>query len=543
MWLHVEANASFDAIRGTLATAAIVPHASVDASIAVETHGDENALKEGLQQELSLRVCALVYVCIFLLIAACFGPRQSKREASKSCEGEAEEGQVVSMWRIWVVTAMNVPFGFSVTIVGAFIAPLEAERLWPDSSMGMGILAVLAALTQLAAPAAGYASDIYRSAIGRRRPMVMMSVALGCTFTLGAWIFSLQRKRTAFAASFALQQLMLSVTLSAQAGLVPDLIIARQHSTAGAAGAANALLGAVGACTYIAVFGSRIDYHQAYMAIVSSMTAFCVIVCIFSHEEASFHEKVREDPTTTASSLRKIAGLYVFDVRAHVDFFIFLIQKSVYNASIGGKAFLLFFLRDTFRHLSSTWHETMIAHAIAVMEIAAALAALALFLRPGTSRQNIWCMRIGSGCISVLWLFPAVVALAQHDRQGTEDTDNQFAALWVPRMNVCMAAWGISHGVYMVGDQATQLALLPDQSQAARYLGFSSISACVGGVVGGVTYAALLAGFAPISPGKVEKFSYSYKAYVALFTCCSLFTVIVTALSLKIKVANSAPGG
>jgi len=555
MWLQVEANASFDAIGGALATAAIMSYGSVDASIAM-TQRDENALKEELQQDLILQVCALVYGCIFLVIAACFFPRRSTSEAPESkSEEEAEEDQVVSLWRIWVVTAMNVPFGFSVTIVGLLMAPLEAKRLWPDSSsMGMGMLAVLAGLSQLAAPAAGYASDIYRSALGRRRPMVMMSVALGCTFTLGSWIFSLQKKRIAFAASFGLQQLMLSITLSAQAGLVPDLIPMRQHSIAGAAGAANALLGAVGACVYIVASASRKDYHQAYTGIVSCMTGFCVIVCIFSHEQPSFHigtvpTEAPNDPNTTeSSSLRKIAGLYVFDVRAHVDFFILLILKSVYSASIGGKAFLLFFLRDTFRHLSSTWHETMLAHIAAVVEIAAALAALALFLRPRTSQWNLWYLRIGSGFMSVLWLFPAVIALAQHDREGTEDTDNEFAALWVPRMHVCMAAWGISHGIYMVGDQATQLALLPDQSQAARYLGFSSICACVGGVVGGVTFAVLLAGFASTSPvpgftGKVETFGYSYKAYVALFICCSLFNGIITALALKIKVPHSADAG
>jgi len=135
---------------------------------------------------------------------------------------------------IWAITSLNVPYGFAVAALGLMVMPLDAERLWPQShSMALGLLAALGGSAQLSGPLAGHWSDTYRSSLGRRRPLLVISASLTCSFTFALWYLSVQKLRHIYAAVFFLQQLALNMLLSVQSGLVPDLVPESQMDLAG----------------------------------------------------------------------------------------------------------------------------------------------------------------------------------------------------------------------------------------------------------------------------------------------------------------------
>jgi len=469
---------------------------------------------------LCVNILAVALLLIFLIVASLFRPLPRCDCAEPDSSDDAVPK---SPLRIWALTAMNIPFGFSVAIMGLLLAPMEARRLWQqNSSRGMGIIAALAGVAQLLAPYAGYCSDTYRSGLGRRRPMLLMSVAMFCAFSLGMWHCSLVQSPVGFAVHLLLQQMSQSVMLSVQLGLVADLIPKTQQEIAGAAGATNMLIGAVAGCVYMHM-ASELDYHKAY-AMMTVMLPVCFLVCLVSDEKPSVNMDFH--------SLH-ISELYTFDIRAYPDFFMLLVTKTIYCSSVVVKAFLLLFLQDKFR-FSHSWTEAMASKIAITGELSAALAALCLFMRDcalteftASTRRCLHYLRIGATLMALLWWCPVILAL---DTNKGNLHDGEFASQTVRRMQISVAVWGIAHGLYMVGDQAVTLMLLPDRTQTGRYLGFGSICACLGTLLGAGIFSGLLEFF-----GSGTDSGYTSKGYVALFAGASILSFAITLVSSYIN--------
>jgi len=473
------------------------------------------------------------------------GRQDSKNFAATVPTGEPEEiaarAAPCSPVQIWAITALNMPYGFAVAALGLMVVPLETERLWPEShSMALGCLAALAGMAQLVGPQAGYWSDTYRSSLGKRRPVLLISVAITCTLTFGLWFLSLQKLRVAYAATFLLQQIALNIILSTQAGLVPDLVPASQQDLAGGFSAANTLVGCVAASAYVH-FAKAWDYHFIYVAISSLLAIVCLVVCFAAKEASSLAPRHLTQDEQHGGLLHGLADNYTFDRSKYPDFFLLLVTKTLYCASVVVKGFLLFFVQDLFRSLPDSKYEDMVGQMAVTAEVSAALMASALILwfsktsaqstagEGPTSRLNLLCLCGGAAWMSILWFGPVIQGGWAHSQSGYLDSQT-LASIWLPRMLVALGIWGVGQGVYLAGDQALAFALIPDRSQASRFLGFSSVCACIGSVVGGGMAAGLLAFFGAGDPN-----GYAFPGYAAIFMFASMLSAAITAIGSRIS--------
>lgn len=511
--------------------------------------GPDGLLQTQSRQGWVSMLCTSLGLVLSFLLTLALRPGQldSKGSADKFATepaGEVEEKTAphvpCSPARIWAITALNVPYGFAVAALGLMVVPLEAERLWPEShSMALGLLAALAGIAQLVGPQAGYWSDTYRSALGRRRPMLLIGVAMTCTLTCALWFLSLQELRFAYTATFLLQQIALNIILSTQAGLVPDLVPASQQNLAGGCSAANILVGCVAASAYVHM-AKEWDYHFTYIAISSLLALVCLVVCGAAQEASSLALPQPSPDEQHSDWLHALADHYTFDRSQYPDFFLLLVTKTLYCASVVVKGFLLFFVQDLFRSLPDARYEDMVGQMAVTAEVSAALTASALILwfsrapvqstaKESTSSQNILCLCSGAAWMAIMWFGPVIQGGLAHSQSASMDSQ-ELASIWLPRMLVALGIWGVGQGVYLAGDQALAFELLPDRSQASRFLGFSSVCACIGTVVGGTMAAGLLAFFGAGDPD-----GYGFPGYAAIFTLASVLSAAISVIGSRIN--------
>ncbi|CAE8644274.1 unnamed protein product [Polarella glacialis] len=496
---------------------------------------------------------------VFGLLLSC-GLAVALRPASQSQQDKTREPSVkhtarLSPVRVWGITAMNLAYGFGMAAQGLVILPLEAERLWLENhSFGLGVLAALAGVAQLVGPQAGHWSDVYRSGIGRRRPLLLIATTLTCSMTLGLWYLSEQKLRTLYLGTWFCQQLAFNVLLSTQAGLVPDLVPAEQQDFAGGCSASNILVGAVGACVYVMAL-SDLDYHVSYGTIACLLAACCAVACISGDEESSLDQPSPHHEE--GSWFLQAAQHYTYDFNRYWDFTLLLVTKTLYCSSVVVEGFLLFYVQDTFRSLPSDRYENMVSQMAATAEVAAALAAVIIMLWLGQQsstgtqdpssdtdassagegsadpRRSKICISSGAAWMALLWWVPVVFG-GLADQQHTSVGPETLVDTWLPPMLFGLGVWGLGQGVYLAGDQALAYALLPNQAEASRYLGFSSLCACVGSIAGGGICASLLS---ICGAGAPE--GYAFPGYAAIFIFASALSAAISVVASFIKM----PGG
>merc|ERR1719161_2566988 len=147
--------------------------------------------------------------------------------------------------------------------------------------------------------------------------------------------------------AFFAQQVVVNVLQTTQVGLVPDLVPEEKHGFAGGATAANTLAGALAACAIMQLL-SGWEYHVMYGVMAALNAVCCALVCAIADEESSLGISPQER-TPGRTWLGEIMGHYYLDIRRHTSFFIFLLTKTLYCATLVGKGFLLYFFQDPFR--------------------------------------------------------------------------------------------------------------------------------------------------------------------------------------------------
>lgn len=237
---------------------------------------------------LPILCCSVVCVIAAAVLACILWPAQAEAHPFDPNVERAPEPtpkiEEISSFRIWALTALNLPYGFALAAMGLLVAPLEAQHLWPNgASLALGGFAAIVGTSQLAGPEAGFWSDTYRSSIGRRKPMILIGVIslMGMNFAL--WAFSVLGWRNLYAMCFFVQQLLWSISMSTQAGLVPDLVPAAREGLAGGCTTSNILGGATAAFLSMFVFSSW-DYH-AYYAMVNASLFVSLGIVVFAAKE------------------------------------------------------------------------------------------------------------------------------------------------------------------------------------------------------------------------------------------------------------------
>lgn len=449
------------------------------------------------------------------------------------------------------LTSMNFAYGFAMACQGLLIVPSEAKRLWPEhSSFALGLLAILAGVAQLVGPEAGYWSDTYRSRIGRRRPMLIISVGALFSLSFALWFFSLKNLSWAYLITFPLQQMAFNVMHAVQAGLVPDLVLAERHGIAGSMSASHILVGA-----FLAFLGMmnfpEWEYHWYYGFTAVVLLACAAVVTAVASEVSS--AGLLLDTLSPTGCLNR----YMFDVNRHWDFFLLLVTKTIYVALVVSKGFLLYFIRDAFQ-LSEVTQSQEIMKLLGELSLAAegtaALGAIAVLLLANRGQQgravnlsedsplvaaasskpwSQWALILGSIWMAFMWNGPTLVAsrLMANSSQAASSTYVEMRDF----MLIGMALWGIGQGVYLAGDQALLLALLPDRREASRYLAFNCLCAFIGSSIGGIIVGTLLATF-----GERPGTGYALPGYIAVFGYASLSSLLLAGVAYRIRVEPSS---
>jgi MFS family permease len=442
------------------------------------------------------------------------------------------------------MTTLYAAYGFACALQGIIILPFEAQRLWPErSSVALGAFAVLVGVSQLAGPLAGHRSDTWRSQMGRRRPVLLITVAWVSSLTFGLWLLSRLRWRWLFLGVFFLQQVTWTAIYSAQQGLVPDCVPVTQQAFAGGSGAANMLAGALVAFLTVLVT-STLDFHINYGISALLPVLCCMVVCVAAREKP-FLCAVGATP---ASWLQGLVGHYTFDTRKYKDFFLLMVTKTLYNAGAAIKVFLLYFCQDTFR-LPTADEQSLTAMVALSAEATAALAAVVTMwlLSEGHTTQtdesdacdgprprSLRALVFGALWMGIFWYGPVFVGYKV--QQEFPDAGFPAAQAWSSFMLAGTAFWGLGQGMYLAGDQALSFALLPDANEAARYLGLFGLCTMIGfaggGLAGGVLLMALGAGAGP-------GVGYTFPGYAAIFTLASFFCLAIAVIACGIKVPQS----
>lgn len=454
----------------------------------------------------------------------------------------------------WAITLPSLAYGFALASQGIVMSPMEAERLWPQSaSVALGGMATLMGLTQLIGPQAGHWSDMWRSRLGRRRPLILISVALVSISSLGLWILSRLWFSWTYLAVLVVQQLAWNILMSTQLGLVSDLVAPSQRGFAGGTSTVNLLVGALLGLMSVGALSAS-DYHANYGVMVGLVVLTGLIVCCVADEESSLHRPFdchRPDRGLgyLGFSIHEFSHSYL-DTGRHSGFFMLMITKTLYSAGVVVKGFLLFFAQDTFRLQDQGAEGSLTAQLSVSAEAAAACAAVVVtvFLGSGsshllkssstshttedhlTSLYSVWALVVGALWMSLLWLGPVFVGLRV--QEGFPHAGLPAVAAWFPTMLSGTAIWGIGMGVYLVGDQALSLALLPDREHSGRCLGLISVCNCVGGVIGGSVVGVLLSGF---GAGAERGAKYNFFGYAAIFALASFFSLSIAVLGFKIR--------
>eukprot|EP00929_Paragymnodinium_shiwhaense_P025029 TRINITY_DN15235_c0_g1_i2.p1 TRINITY_DN15235_c0_g1~~TRINITY_DN15235_c0_g1_i2.p1 ORF type:complete len:569 (-),score=127.49 TRINITY_DN15235_c0_g1_i2:90-1796(-) len=503
-------------------------------------------------------LCCALAGLVVALATACILPSQSMNSTLPEEEARSPTPPAVSdmsTFRIWAMTSMNVAYGFSLAAQGLIVVPLEAKTLFAEyASPALGLLAALTGVAQLIGPEAGHWSDTYRSWLGRRRPLLLLSMFMVCSLSFALWTLSRLELRWAFAATFFLQQFAWNVLQSTQAGIVPDLVPPSRQGFAGGSTAANVLGGAVIGFAVIHATSSW-DYHWMY-AIMSGLVLFCgLMVVVAAQEEPSLN--LPADPTADVCGFARVTRNYSVDLRQYPNFGLLLVVKTLYCAAVVVKGFLLFFVQDTFRLSSPDSSKELVSQLSATAEISAAMAALlvmrlldgcryhSLFDRDGeeetlpaaamTSPRSLVAMWSGSAWMAFFWLGPAYVGIQANSSALSAES---FVREWMAIMMPGMALWGLGQGTYLAGDQAMSFTLLPDQKQASRYLGFTSICSFAGCCLGGSVAGGLLSIL-----GQGAKEGYALPGYVAIFAFASLLSLVQGIIGSQIRVPPPARSG
>lgn len=487
--------------------------------------------------------------------------QQASPSSVASSHGPAEPlGKV----RIWGLTAINLAYGFSLALQGMVVAPLDAERLWPgSSSLALGALVALCGLAQLVGPEAGHWSDTWRSPIGRRRPLVLITAALVSTFTLGLWLFSRLRMATLYIIVFFAQQVAWNVLSSTQLGLVPDLVPPSQRGFAGGASAANVLVGALAAFVVVITI-STWDYHVHYGIMVALLVLSCGIVCVAANEESSMDRLEKSE----GPWMQKFLSHYWLDFRTHHQFAMLLVTKTLYCAATVVKGFLLYFTQDTFRLPGAAQEQELTARMAIMAEAAAAGAALCAMLvlddhsagegqampggeasaspaskftafvpaHGGTASRSLVALGVGAAWMGLLWYGP--LGLGWKIKQEFPNGGRLAADAWGNFMIWGTSLWGLGQGLYLAGDQSLSFALVPNQDQAAQYLSLNSVCAFVGASIGGIFAGGLLEIFGSGAP---DGQAYAFEGYAAIFIFASVLCLSIGAVAIQMRLNSGQP--
>jgi len=416
---------------------------------------------------------------------------QGTNDASKRFNDDGKPER--SMCEIAGIFSFCFTNGTLLSTYATATLPTEANRIDAEfKSIILGGMLAIAGITQLSAPVAGLYSDRCTHRWGKRRPFILAGGVCGAAGLALQWLGSREELWALWVVAFTVSMLALNVIFSAVIGLVPDLIHSSQMGRANGIIASLSTLGALlGYGVWFAISGDTRWMYIYYLALLCSsimMTLFCVRETpITSHCEAVRWEEVK-------------ASFWV-SPHEHYDFFVVFVSRTFYYMGLSVMAFFLYYLKD----MIDAEHPQQTLSLVAVCGLAcgSCCAFPAGFLSDYLDNGRkiyiyVSCTGMAMGCIGLIFC---------HSLEPVYPL-------------LCFI--GALEGIYLTMDYAIAIDTLPNQEEAARFMGVwgvaSFIGAALGPAIGGP--ALYLIGHTS-EPGH-----YSEQGYAVLWILSALYLLI-----------------
>jgi len=403
--------------------------------------------------------------------------------ALSSLVGDYSDKQEISVFRLFFLNMFAFNYGLFYASVGVLLLPEEALRMFAeDHAIFLAVMLMLAGISQLISPLAGYCSDRDTHRMGRRLPYILGGNAvllcmIGCLYLARTFMYGWTYLGLLLVAIVAL-----NVAYTGFTGLISDVIPSSQMGFAsgvmGGLTAAGAVLGLVTIGFFLPI-SSAYPLYAASILVTTPLTWWAAM----------------EQPLEDAREFRweDVWRAYRISPESHGDFFWVFVSRTFYYMAVSCQIYIMYYLRDTMQADEVSTHARRYTAILCIC-----------------SQTAAGCTSLVAGGLSDLLGRKALIYLACCGMAGVYlgyCFVHEFQ--WVLLFGVC---YGVSNGVYLACDYALAVECLPSKEDCAKDLALWGIAAFLGTMFGPCITGPLLAWVGEV-PGSTH---YSIQGYYAV---------------------------
>jgi len=433
-------------------------------------------------------------------------PHDRDEEAAEPNDDPAVEQ--LSTIRLLSLNMHAFNYGLFYASVGVLLLPEEALHMFEqEHAVFLAVMLVLAGVSQLVSPAAGYASDRCTAAMGRRMPFVLLGnlvlfICLGCMYLARTYLYGYVYLFLLFIAIVAL-----NVAYTGFTGLVSDVVPADQM---GFASGIMGTLTALGAVVGLLALGFWVELEMAYGIYAIAVVVTTPFTWIAARER-------RLDPTECKPyDFSEIKASYWISPRTHGDFFWVFVSRTFYYMGVSIQIYILYYLRDTME--DPTIADNAQTYTAILCIISQSASGIVSSVAGGVSDTL--------GRKPLIYLSCTIMALVYIGYCFIH------TYTWVVALGLC---YGASNGVYLAVDYALAVECLPRKDDHAKDLALWGIAAFLGTMFGPCVTGPMLSFI-----GGQGTSHYAFRGYVAIMGAGVVYSFFCGFFIYKVKKGSPA---
>mmetsp|Transcript_16320 Transcript_16320/g.32651 ORF Transcript_16320/g.32651 Transcript_16320/m.32651 type:complete len:469 (+) Transcript_16320:296-1702(+) len=396
----------------------------------------------------------------------------------------ANEQDKLSTFRLLCLNMHAFNYGLFYASVGVLLLPEEALHMFEQQhAIFLAVMLVLAGVSQLISPAAGYASDRTQHSMGRRMPFVLsgnvvLFICLGCMYLARTYLYGYVYLVLLFLAIVAL-----NVAYTGFTGLVSDIVPAEQM------GIASGIMGtmtALGAVVGLVTLGFFVKLEMAYAVYAVSVIVTTPFTWAASRETAL-------DPADCKPYVpAELLSAYWISPATHGDFYWVFVSRTFYYMGVSIQIYILYYLRDTMEDKEIADNAQSYTAMLCILSQSASgvISSIAGGVSDTLGRKPL----IYLSCTVMALVYIGYCFIHTYE--------------WVVALGLC---YGASNGVYLAVDYALAVECLPRKDDHAKDLALWGIAAFLGTMFGPCITGPTLA-----LVGGQGTSHYAFRGYVAI---------------------------
>jgi MFS family permease len=414
----------------------------------------------------------------------------------------ADQIAISALWFAWFAQWMTIP---PVILPDQVAGILGANKAAAEAATG-AVVAAGAAVALLVTPVAGALSDRTVAAHGRR-PFLVVGVLASCAALALLGLAGRGGSLLLYALAYLHLQFWWNWAAGPYAGLIPDVVPARQQAMASGWMNALSILGVIVGNLLVAAFYTP-QRVAPILGIFIALSVTCLLATLLGVQEPAAVSAPRE-----RQGLAAFLSSFYLSPRGHPDFYLVLATRLLSNMGIWSVlAFLLFYFESILGMTEAAASRLLPAllGAGACLAIPASLAGGRMADRHGLVRVvqvTSWIMAGTTGCYVLIALHPAV-------------------ALVVPVVIV----FSIANGAYGAADWYLALKVLPSGQDAGKDLGIWHVCMVLPQIVAPATTGVLISAVKTAVSARL--------AYGLAFGIGAFWFVLAAALVGRVRLAG-----